>query len=59
MSRRMSTLVVSMMYRIHSVMYSYRLRKSVLSKNFMLILAIRSKDDHLFARFGLAALNMH
>jgi hypothetical protein len=29
----------------------YRLRRSVLSKNFMHILAIRSKDGHSLARF--------
>jgi hypothetical protein len=29
---------------------TYRLRKSVLSKNFMHILAIKSKDGHLLAR---------
>jgi hypothetical protein len=29
---------------------AYRLRKSVLSKSFMHILAIRSKDDHLFCQ---------
>jgi hypothetical protein len=36
---------------LHEFASLYRLRKSVLSKNFMHILAIRSMDDHLFARF--------